>query len=151
MHYHFAHKETPKRLEDGIRVHGTRFEDYDVVIANSGNAPRLYAEELLRSAKVLKEKEIPLIWLTTYDGVGDIDHWSDDQRERFMESGAKFVPIHRMVESLTYLTKAVIEDEQHNPHFCMPGPPNEIGILLLKMMWAMRAASQRGEGVRGRH
>lgn len=126
-------------------MHGTGFEDYDVVIGNAGNSPSVLPEELLRSANVLKEEGVALIWLSTYDGEGNIEHWSEDQRERFKESGAKFVPIHRMVESLTYLTKAVIESEKHNPHFCMPGPPNEIGILLLKAMWAMRAASERGE------
>lgn len=143
MHYHFAHRETSKRLEDAIRVHGTGFEDYDMVVANPGNDPPVSVEELLRSANDLKKEGVPLIWLSTYDGVGNVDHWSDEQRAEFKESGAKFVPIHRMVKSLKYLTKGVVEGE-HNPHFCMPGPPNEIGIVLLKAAWAMQAASERG-------
>lgn len=37
---------------------------------------------------------------------------------------------------LRCLRKGEVEGE-HNPHFCMPGPPNEIGVLLLKMAWAL--------------
>ena len=149
IHYRFAHREMSKRLEDGIRVHGTRFEDYDVVVVNSGNRPRMEPEELLRVSNELKEQGVPLMWLSTYDGTGDIEKWSDEQRAEFKESGAKFVPIHRMVQSIQYLTKGAIEGES-NHHFCMPGPPNEIGILLLQTAWAMRAESERGERVGGR-
>ena len=149
IHYHFAHTEMSKRIEDGIRVHETGFGDYDAVVANSGNKPPMEPEELLRVANELKEEGVPLIWLSTYEGNGAVDQWSDEQRVEFEESGAKFVPIHRMVESLTYLTKGVIEGE-HNPHFCMPGPPNEIGILLLQTAWAIRAESEMGGRVGGR-
>lgn len=148
IHYHFAHKENKKRIEDGIAIHGTRFDDYDAVVANVGNDPRMQPEDLLRTAKTLQQKEIPLILLSTYDGAGNVYDWSGDQKAEFDKSEAKFVPVHRMVESMDYLTKGVIEGER-NPHFCMPGPPNEIAILLLKTMWAIQGENERAESERG--
>lgn len=136
LHFNFAHKEDEKRIEDALRVHGTKFSDYDVVIANLGNEPRMKTSELLRSAIKLQHVGVPLFWLSAYEGEGDIRDWPSSEQDAFRESGARFLPVHDMVESLAYLTKGVVEGE-NNPHFCMPGPPNEIGILLLKIAWAM--------------
>lgn len=144
IHYHFAHKEEVKRIEDGLRVHGTKFSDYDAVVANAGNEPRMATSETIRSAEELESLDIPLFWMTTYDGTGDISEWTSHDRHRFQKSGARFLPVHRMVESLTYLTKGAVEGEL-NPHFCMPGPPNEIGVLLLKIAWAI-AGTEGWEG-----
>lgn len=141
LHYHFAHKEEGKRIEDALRVHGTAYSDYDAIVANLGNEPRMETSELLRTAERLNTEGVPLFWLTAYEGEGDIRDWEDDEQERFTESGARFLPVHEMVESLGYLTKGVVEGEV-NPHFCMPGPPNEIGVLLLKMAWALRGEKE---------
>ena len=137
MHFHFAHKEEGKRIENGLRAHGTSFSDYDAIVANTGNEPRMETSELLRTAAKLQDEGIPLIWMSEYEGEGDIRDWTEEEREAFKSSGARFVPVHDMVESLSYLTKGAVEGE-FNPHFCMPGPPNEIGILLLKIAWALR-------------
>lgn len=41
LHYHFAHQEEDKRIEDALEVHGTDWSDYDAVFANPGNQPRM--------------------------------------------------------------------------------------------------------------
>ena len=41
LHYHFAHKEEDKSIEDALKIQGTEFSDYDAVIANLGNEPRM--------------------------------------------------------------------------------------------------------------
>eukprot|EP00903_Cladosiphon_okamuranus_P014838 g13739.t1 len=118
LHYHFAHKEENKSIEDALKVQGTELSDYDAVMANPGNEPRMEVSETLRTGGRLKE--------------------AGEEQEEFWNQGARFVPVHRMVETLKYLTKGEVEGERHNSHFCLPGPPNEIGVLLLKMVWALR-------------
>ncbi|CAM9162932.1 unnamed protein product [Scytosiphon promiscuus] len=153
LHYHFAHVENNKQVEDALKVHGTKFSDYDAVVANPGNKPNMEVAEVLRVASVLQDQGLPLFWMSSYEGVGDVAGWLPEEQEAFWASGARFIPVHRMVESLQFLTKGVVEDE-HNPHFCMPGPPNEIGVLLLKMAWALhdekeearREAGEEGGG-----
>lgn len=61
--------------------------------------------ELLRVANVLKDMGIPLFWMSAYEGGGDVSDWLPEEQEAFWASGARFVPVHRMVESLKYLTK----------------------------------------------
>lgn len=39
--YHFAHKEGDKSIEDALKIQGTELSDYDAVIANPGNEPRM--------------------------------------------------------------------------------------------------------------
>lgn len=53
-------------------------------------------------------------------------------------------------------TKGVVEGETYNPHFCMPGPPNEIGILILRIAWSLHdervgqeEEEEKGEGKNG--
>ncbi|CBJ26872.1 hypothetical protein Esi_0048_0094 [Ectocarpus siliculosus] len=146
IHYHFAHKEENKRFEDALQYRGTEYSSYDAVVGNLGNDPRMEVSEVLRVANLLKEEGVPLFWTSAYEGEGDVGAWLPEEQALFWDSGARFVPVHRMVKSLKYLTKGVVEGE-NNPHFCMPGPPNEIGILLLEMAWAVYA--ERGGAARG--
>ncbi|CAN0117785.1 unnamed protein product, partial [Hapterophycus canaliculatus] len=105
LHYHFAHVEDNKQVEDALRVHGTEFSDYDAVVANPGNKPNMEVSELLRVANVLKDEGIPLFWMSAYEGGGDVGTWLPEEQEAFRVSGARFIPVHRMVQSLKYLTK----------------------------------------------
>ncbi|CAN0539569.1 unnamed protein product, partial [Ectocarpus sp. 12 AP-2014] len=147
IHYHFAHKEENKRFEDALKYRGTEYSSYDVVVGNLGNDPRMEVSEVLRVASLLKEEGVPLFWTSAYEGEGDVGAWLPEEQALFWDSGARFVPVHRMVESLKYLTKGVVEGE-NNPHFCMPGPPNEIGILLLETAWAVHE-ERRGSATGG--
>lgn len=78
-------------------------------------------------------------WLSTYEGRGQPKGWNVRQRDTdFPESGAKFVHVGGMARGLDRLTRGFVEEtEDPDPHFCMPGPPDEIGLLLLKLMWAL--------------
>ncbi|CAM9726063.1 unnamed protein product, partial [Pylaiella littoralis] len=87
-----------------------------------------------------------LLWVSHYDGNGDVASWTSEEQAEFWNSGARFLPVHRMVEGLEYLTKGVVEGETSgNPHFCMPGPPNEIGILVLRVAWSLHDERVRRE------
>lgn len=61
--------------------------------------------ETLRAAGRMKGAGVPFFWLPTYEGGGGIGAWPPEEQAEFWDSGARFVPVHRMVESLTYLTK----------------------------------------------
>ncbi|CAN0140993.1 unnamed protein product, partial [Pylaiella littoralis] len=152
LQYHFSHKEENKRIEDAVEIHGSELSEYDAVVANVGNKPRMEVSEMLRTAGVLKEVGVPLFWMSNYDGNGDVASWTSEEQTEFWNSGARYLPVHRMVESLDYLTKGVVEGETYNPHFCMPGPPNEIGILILRIAWSLhdesRARRRRRKGRR---
>lgn len=136
IHFYFAHKEGDKRIEDALDVHGTAFGDYDMVFANPGNTPHMEPSLLLDAALELQQGNVPLVWLSAYAGEGDIRDWDADQQREFTRRDAKFLSVHDMVRDLGSLTKGYVENERHNPHFCMPGPPNEIGVLLLQLVWS---------------
>eukprot|EP00752_Nemacystus_decipiens_P014381 g12791.t1 len=146
LQYHFAHKEEHKSIQDALKTQRTDFSDYDAIIANPGNEPRMEVSEILRAAGLMKEAGIPFLWMSAYQGEGDIGAWLPEEQEDFWGSGARFVPVHRMVESLDYLTRGAVEGDKHNPHFCLPGPPVEIGVLLLKIAWALHDEKERGFG-----
>lgn len=61
--------------------------------------------EVLRTAGVLKELDVPLFWFSNYDGVGDVAEWLPEEQAEFWDSGARFLRVNKMVESLKYLTK----------------------------------------------
>lgn len=82
-------------------------------------------------------------WLSTYEGRGHPKGWNSRQRETdFPESGAKFVHVGGMAQGLHRFTREFVQKTGYpDPHFCMPGPPDEIGLLLLKLMWALHVES----------
>lgn len=116
-----------------------QFSDYDAVVANNGNNPHMTPKSLLESAFQLQDAGTQLFWLTTYEGHGDIKHWSSDARNRFTESGAKFVRISEMARGVSSWRKGPRQPQikVNDGHFCMPGPPNEMALLLLQLMWAV--------------
>lgn len=138
--YYFAHRTENKTIAHALEPHGTEFKDYTIVIANAGNPPSLRTPALLESAGEIAEAGVPFMWLSTYDGVGNVQLFSQEDRDLLHSLGVKFLPVHSMVEGLDYLTRGFIEGET-NHHYCMPGPPNEIALLLLRMMWSLWSQS----------
>lgn len=136
LDYFFADGQKYKRVESGLKPHHTNFRDYDMVIANSGNMPPMRLPRLLESARQIAAAGIPFVWLTTYNGVGDIATFSQESRDTLDSYNVKFLPVHAMVKDLDRFTKGSIENSGVNVHYCMPGPPNEIGMLLLRIMWS---------------
>ncbi|CAN0467633.1 unnamed protein product, partial [Ascophyllum nodosum] len=57
-------------------------------------------EYLLKSAQVMHDVGVQLIWLSLYDGRGNIADWEEDEQARFADSGAKFLPIEYMARGL---------------------------------------------------
>lgn len=135
VQYYFANDEKNKSVSDALRVRNTKFEDYDIVIGNAGNNPALTTTALMQSVRDVRRAGVPFVWLTTYDGTGDIEELADGEQTEFFELGAKFIPVHDMVQDLVNMTKGAVEHEV-NIHYCMPGPPNELGLLFLRIIWA---------------
>lgn len=135
VHFYFAHRTENKTIEHALEAHNTKFEDYNLIFANQGNPPSMRSGPMLESARNIAAAGVPLIWLSTYDGGGDIRHFGTEDRQAFDAMGIKFLPVHNIVESLTNLTIGVVE-HKNNSHFCMPGPPNEIGLLMLRIVWS---------------
>ncbi len=150
LHYHYSGNNAQKSIREPLPYHGNpAWSYYDAVFANSGNPPAMSEESAVASAIEVRNAGVPFFWLSNYDGVGDIGGWNESSRIRFHESGAIFVNISAMALGLGSLTAGTIEDrmqgDQKDPHFCLPGPPDEMGLLLLKIMWAVRQGDSRHE------
>lgn len=123
-------------MEHAFQGFGTSVSDYDVVVANSGNEPVMDIEHVIASAQHLHRVGVEFLWLTTYDGVGDVRDWELDDQEAFMSAKGNLVPVHDMMETMGNFTMGAAtasEDE----HFCLPGPPDELGLLVLQLIWAL--------------
>ncbi|CAM9224832.1 unnamed protein product [Scytosiphon promiscuus] len=141
LHYYFANRQKDKRVSDALpRFNVSSLSYYDVVIANNGNGPRMHSSRTLEAAAELQNASVPFLWLSTYDGrhgrEGDVDGWKARDRERMEVLGAKYVRIGVMALGLDHLHKRVVEPRSGDSHFCLPGPPNEMALLLLKLVWA---------------
>lgn len=128
-------------------AHGNAYEDYDVVFANAGNPPTLSPTSMLASAWTIKQAGVRLIWTSSYGGGEDPKtYFTKEQQKTFNDLEVSYLPVHRMVEGLDRYTKGSVEGDPDS-HFCMPGPPNEIAIFMLQLVWSHMAeqASVRGE------
>lgn len=142
MNYVFSDVGTKKHIENALHLHDDEwFTSYDMVIANNGNQPYMEPTAVIETALRLQGAQVPFFWLSTYSGKGAISDWSEKERAMFAHSGANFVPVGDMMRGMDRLKRGRVERKLHknDPHFCMPGPPNELGILLVKMMWALHA------------
>lgn len=146
VQFYFAHRTENKTLSDALHVRDTMFEDYDIILGNAGNPPSMRMASLMESAREIRAAGVPFIWLSTYDGIGNVKKLTDADRAEFFGLGAKFIPVHEMVEGFVNLTKGVVEHEVNN-HYCMPGPPNELGLLFLRIIWAHWTESHSSNSV----
>lgn len=144
LHYYFA-DTGPKRIESALDEHNFLLPSYDAVFANPGNEPRMTTLDLLESARALKTAGVPLLWLSTYDGAGNKEDWHQQTRRALEDCGVRFIPVHDM-GGLSHLTKERVENARGDTHFCLPGPPSEIGVLLLKIAWALHIEAIRDGG-----
>ena len=137
VHYTFSHLQKNKTIDYARYSHGNKtLSYYDAVIANPGNGPRMAETSVLEMAHELQATGVPLFWLSSYDGAGDIELWPEEYRKRFIAAGAHFVPIGDMARGLEAWTKGAVEGSGLDNHYCLPGPPDEIALLMLKLMWA---------------
>lgn len=137
VHFYFANVEGNKSPSDSLAAHGSvPWSWYDAVVANQGNPPALTPDDVLATATELQELSVPFFWLNTYEGRGEVGSWGESQRSRFQELGAKHVKIDAMVLGMRNMTKGAVEHSP-DPHFCLPGPPDEMSLLLAKMLWAV--------------
>lgn len=144
VHFTFSDRSHSKGLEDATNSHGSdALASYDVVIANEGNPPRLTSSEALEMAGQVQAAGVQLFWLSTYAAGGDVGKWKEQDRARFLESGAKHVDVGCMTQGLYGYTIGAVKDSPDD-HFCMPGPSDEIAVLLVKLMWALHEEAASG-------
>lgn len=136
VHYWFANTESNKTVEHAFEKFGVSVSDYDVVVANSGNKPPMETENVIASAQHFHRVGVEFLWLTTYDGVGDVRDWELDDQEAFVAAKGNLVPVHDMMESMGNFTRGAAKRSE-DEHFCLPGPPDELGLLVLQLIWAL--------------
>lgn len=146
LHYYFAGSDKRKHVSDILpHFNVSSLSYYDSVFANNGNGPAMRPPRVLEAAAELKNDSVPFFWLSTYDGLdglhGDVDGWEEDDRVRMDVLGAKFIRVGVMALGLEHLRKRVVQPGSGDNHFCLPGPPNEMALLLLKLMWAVHFES----------
>ncbi|CAM9315731.1 unnamed protein product [Sphacelaria rigidula] len=139
IHYKFSDEHImSKNILREIASMGLDLVDVDVVFSNGGNGKEMSFKDLHESARALKESETLLVWLskfynrnTIYTGprgkaLRDIDVIQFDM-STMMRTHLKPVKefSHRFVEG-----------RAGDTHYCMPGPPDELGILFARIVWA---------------
>jgi hypothetical protein len=130
--------EHDKHIGKALSMHDVEdLSFYDVVIMNPGNNPPIKTDMVLKIAHDFKIAGVKMLYLSTYNGVGNIKSWDTEDTKSFVESGAHFVPIDYMVGGLEEFTVGSVQNLPNDPHYCLPGPPDEIALLLLKLIWAL--------------
>lgn len=137
MHYTFSDQSRSKGLEEARKSHGSDdLASYDVVFANRGNPPGIEPKEAVEMALQVHEAGAQFFWLSGYDGVGDVRKWTKQASARFLDSGAKYVDVGSMMKGMYEWTIGAVKGSPDD-HFCMPGPSDEVAVLLAKLMWAL--------------
>lgn len=143
VHYTFAHQQPNKGLKDARREHRNEaLSSYDAVFMNQGNPPSIPSDLAVKTAIEAQKAGAQFFWLSTYSAGGGINNWPKNQRARFIESGAKYLDVGCMMRGMHRWTKGAV-DGTTDPHFCLPGPPNEIAVLVLKLMRAVDDGEKR--------
>lgn len=145
VHYHFANNDNNKSVEQALEDFDTSFADYDFIIANAGNTPRMHTDRAVRAAQLSHDAGASFIWLTTYNGIGDVGKWTAEDRQAFAAANVTYIPVHDMMESMINFTTGVAKGTQ-NTHFCLPGPPDELGVFLLELIWALYSERSNTRG-----
>lgn len=136
-HYTFANAQPNKGLADALHGHGNEdLSSYDAVFMNHGNLPAMSSDLAVATAIKVQGAGAQFFWLSTYEGGGGFNKWPESQRVRFIESGAKYFDVGCMMRGMQPWTRGRAEGGT-DPHFCLPGPPNEVAVLMLQLMWAV--------------
>lgn len=142
IHYFFAAENVNKSIDIAFSQFGTSPEDYDFAVFNAGNIPVMPADEAVASAQRIHQAKGSFVWLATYDGEGDVRSWSPEQQQAFLATDAKFIAVNSMMKSVVDFTRGAAEGISDG-HFCLPGPPDELGLLLRQVIWALSFERQR--------
>lgn len=143
VHYTFGHTQQHKGLDHARHGHGMDADSaYDAVFMNAGNDPSMDAKTAIDIAFEVQASGSQFFWLSTYNGVGHISQWTREERVRLLKSGALFIDVQSMMQGLDAYSVGVVEGGGGDGHHCLPGPPNEIALLLLKLMWTMHGENE---------
>lgn len=137
-HYQYAQDDNvgvQKSVDDRIGYFSVDPENIDVIVANHCNGRPLTYASLLTTAQRFAGSETLIIWLTAYDGVGK---FSEEKMETLRALGVVQVDLSVMMSDprLIELSCLAVQKIPRDSHYCLPGPPDEISILILRIIWA---------------
>lgn len=131
-----------KNIDRQIEILNLDPGSIDVVVANCGNGTPLTYESLLSTAQGFSGSGTLIIWLTTYTGSGK---FNEDEMHTLEALGVVQVDLGVMLSDrrAEELRVATVE-EKPDGHYCLPGPPDEVSILILQIIWAYFHEQRRG-------
>lgn len=137
MDYYFAHRQLNKSVIDGLEMFGQSASHYSMAFVNSGNHPRMEHASVLEAARLFNEAGVPFFWVTTYDGgTNNVRNWNEESQEEFFGANGRQISVHSMTRGTEEFLQRAAEGNT-DPHYCLPGPPNEMARLVLKIAWAV--------------
>lgn len=109
----------------------------DIFVINNGNMPKMGQEEILETAKEIKHSGGKLFFLSSYYyNTSHLDFWTKENKKKLKEYDVTYLDVTCMTNGIHDWRKSEIEGGEKDTHFCLPGPPNEIAFLLLRLIWA---------------
>lgn len=139
VHYRFSDQTVlHKNIDTEIAYMGLDSANVDVVISNAGNGENMPFWSLRKAAKGMLGSGKLILWLSTfYNGRGI---YTGSQSKTLADLGVVQFDLSMMMRTslqpIRELSCHVVESRQDDTHYCMPGPPDELGILLARIVWA---------------
>lgn len=129
-----SHTESNKgydKLISQVRV----IREGDIFFMNSGNMPYISVEEVLKIAKEINYYGAKLFFLSNYY-YNPLVFWTNDNKKKLEEYNVTYLNITCMTNGIYDWRKSEVEGGELDGHFCLPGPPNEMAFLILRLIWA---------------
>lgn len=127
-----------KQIEREMRSMGLDPTDVDVIISNSGNGEKMTFESLRTTAQNFRGSGKLILWLSNYFHVTSL--FEGQQARTLADLGVVQFDMSKVMRHTLHPNEKsycqVVENRQLDTHYCMPGPPDELGILLARMVWA---------------
>lgn len=147
LHYRFSDQTLHhKDIDNEIAYMGLNPDKVDVVIANMGNGEIIPFSSLSKSARRMQESGKLILWLSTFYN-GRVGIYAGPRGKALADLGVVQFDFSMMMrdslQAVKELSCKVVENRSQDTHYCMPGPPDELGILLARMVWAHFVQQQK--------
>ena len=109
----------------------------DIFFINSGNMPTIGVEEILKIAEEIHSSGAKLFFLSNYY-YNPFTFWTNENKKKLEEYNATYLNITCITNGIYDWRKGEVEGGEPDGHFCLPGPPNEIAFLILRLIWAQK-------------
>eukprot|EP00611_Tribonema_gayanum_P002337 TRINITY_DN1170_c0_g1_i1.p1 TRINITY_DN1170_c0_g1~~TRINITY_DN1170_c0_g1_i1.p1 ORF type:complete len:271 (-),score=36.44 TRINITY_DN1170_c0_g1_i1:249-1061(-) len=162
--YVFMHREVNKTIDQFIGpTFGTSLRDYDIVVANAGNAPDMllssFADEV---GPLVTQGIIKALWIPLYWGSDALDEYREARTlnngnlptasQRAALDAITFFDLRILTSGVAGFTVAKKAHLSRDGHFCMPSPVDDISDTLfahVRYLWWQLALERGGSGLDG--